>query len=335
MYTLKIPIIKLFTIPDSAGTTRDIWVRYIRDHPVENNDWGDFQTHRRLLGLITVGKFETQNELNELCRVHESLKVKYTSTLFDSRCILFGPANNSLRSLTDKTNYNAEDGGEENKETAFQTPSNFKSRAFFYPENDSCSNLETKMTDFITAIYYILESKRLERSREKVDRVPLLLAPFEKKDFVGLDLESRNNKKRCIGRMTKHLGDLTLQAGLVSESLNLYHAASETLRAISDSLWLGAANEGLCAASAMLLYPTIRQTMSIQRNASLQVNATSPQRINLMRNSHNGEMMNKKSDLMINLKAEHVQLSDKNSASSNSSASSITSTVSTISNSSR
>ena len=50
-----------------------------------------------------------------------------------------------------------------------------------------------------------------------------------------------------MGRVTKHLGDLTLQAGLVTESLALFHAASESLRAISDSLWLGAANEGKIA----------------------------------------------------------------------------------------
>uniref|UniRef100_A0A1A9ZTQ1 Uncharacterized protein n=1 Tax=Glossina pallidipes TaxID=7398 RepID=A0A1A9ZTQ1_GLOPL len=27
-------------ITDSNGLIRDIWVRYIHDHPVENNDWG-------------------------------------------------------------------------------------------------------------------------------------------------------------------------------------------------------------------------------------------------------------------------------------------------------
>lgn len=323
-------------IPDSSGLTRDIWVRYIRDHPVENNDWGDFQTHRRLLGLITVGKFDNQNELNELCRVHESLKVKYTNTLFDSRCLLFGP---SLEEL-----HNVASGLEEKKdatiESCFQTPSNFKSRAFFYPENDQCSNLETKISEFITSLYYILELKRMEKTREKIDKVPLLLAPFEKKDFVGLDLESRNNKKRCIGRMTKHLGDLTLQAGLVAESLNLFHSASETLRAISDSLWLGAAFEGLCAASAVLLYPNFRYTMSIQRNSSLQENTSSPQKYNLARNqlltnSYNGDANNgaanlkqKKSDMVINLNSETASIPDKTSASSNSSASSISSTFS-------
>lgn len=77
-------------ITDSTGQVRDIWIRYVKEHPVENNDWGDFQTHRKLLGLITIGKYDTQQELNEICRVHESLKVKYTSTLFDTRCLLFG-----------------------------------------------------------------------------------------------------------------------------------------------------------------------------------------------------------------------------------------------------
>ncbi|XP_061511655.1 protein brunelleschi isoform X1 [Anopheles gambiae] len=329
---------------DSTGMTRDIWVRYIRDHPVENNDWGDFQTHRRLLGLITVGKFEAQSELNELCRVHESLKVKYTHTLFDSRCLLFGPSTDELQKLQNGAGSNGTDGrpaGPPAIEKCFQTPSNFKSRAFFYPENDPCSNLETKISEFITSIYYILELKRMEKTREKLEKAPLLLAPFEKKDFVGLDLESRNNRKRCIGRMTKHLGDLTLQAGLVAESLHFFHAASETLRAISDSLWLGAANEGLCAASAILLYPNFRYTMSIQRNSSLQENSSSPQKFNLARNqlytgSYNGDssstLKHKKSDMVINLStsadAATVLGADKTSASSNSSASSISSSLS-------
>lgn len=43
-------------IVDSMGVSREVLARYIKDYPVENNDWGDFQTHRRLLGLISVGK---------------------------------------------------------------------------------------------------------------------------------------------------------------------------------------------------------------------------------------------------------------------------------------
>lgn len=326
IYTLDI-IFRSVCFVDSSGHVRDIWVRYIRDHPVENNDWGDFQTHRKLLGLITVGKFDTQTELNELCRAHESLKVKYTNTLYDSRCILFasnklrdddssgggdgagdshdkddgGPvisnsfsilsnnlnnksaeldSNNQINALAgdmkndrannkfSKNEYYKENGTNENTtdhtnntqtsveslptkklEEICNTPSIFQSRAFFYSENDQCTNLEAQIFEFISSLFWILESKRLERSREKVEKVSLLLAPFEKKDFVGLDMDTRNMRKRCVGRVTKNLADLTLQSGLVAESLSLFHAASETLRAIGDSLWLGAANEGKCVFS--------------------------------------------------------------------------------------
>lgn len=87
-------------ITDSTGNARSILIRYIKEHPVENNDWGDFQTHRRLLGLVSLGKYETQTELNEICRVHESLKVKYSNTLLDSRCIFFGPSSDSGSPVT-------------------------------------------------------------------------------------------------------------------------------------------------------------------------------------------------------------------------------------------
>lgn len=243
-----------------------------------------------------MGKFDTQTELNELCRVHESLKVKYTNTLYDSRCILFngsrtrqvdtqnGEAAGDLSSLTSTSSgvpssldSSTGGGGSETKssssneskeDTPFTTPSNFKSQAYFYAENDSCEDLEANIIEFLSALFWILESKRLEKSREKIDKVVLLQAPFEKKDFVGLDLDTRNNRKRCTSRFTKNLGDLTLQAGLVADSLQLFHTASETFRAISDSLWLAAANEGLCAASAILLYPNIRNSSTIAEAAT-------------------------------------------------------------------
>lgn len=324
-------------------------MRYVRDHPVENNDWGDFQTHRRLLGLITVGKFDNQIELNELCRVHESLKVKYTNTLFDSRCILFGP--NDL----DETNHENDENNEKNYNTNtksssssmssykitehFMPPSNFKSRAFFYHENDPCINLENNIIEFISSLFWILESKRLERIKEKIDKFSLLLAPFEKKDFVGLDMESRNNRKRCMGRATKHIADLTLQAGLIGDSLNLFHAASETLRAISDSLWLGAANEGLCAASAVLLYPNIRHNKYNINNTNVN-NLINKNNLKYNENNLNGttndelnnydsEIISKTKNLSINLESnETINSSFSTSSSTASSTSSISSVLS-------
>jgi len=166
---------------------------------VEHNDWGDFQTHRRLLGLITIGKFESQTELNELCRQHESLKVRYGSTLFESRAIFFGPDEPPLETIGEVLT--PPSAGGRRLQDEFTTPSNFKAQAFFYREQDPCVDLESRIGDFASALFWVLESRRLERSREKADKVSLLLAPFEKRDFVGLDMESRNNRKRCVGRV--------------------------------------------------------------------------------------------------------------------------------------
>ena len=251
-----------FTIVDSSGTTREIFIRFVREHPVENDDWGDFQTHRRLRGLVTFGKYDDQTELNELCRLHETFKVKYGETLYDTRAILFGPVA-------------SEDLNEPPKD--YTTPRNFKTRAIFY-NDDSCPELEAQVMECLNSLFWILESKRLERSREKIDRVSLIFAPFEKKDFIGLDLESRNNKKRCVGRMTKHLGDLCLQSGLCSDALSHYNSAASILQAVNDWLWLGAAWEGLCAASALVLYPNMCRSLPLQRNSSLQEGSPGKQR---------------------------------------------------------
>ncbi|XP_055858949.1 protein brunelleschi [Episyrphus balteatus] len=255
-----------------SGVSRDIWLRYIHDHPVENNDWGDFQTHRRLLGLITIGKFEKQSELDELCRQHESLKATYMTTLYDSRAILFGPA----APTTSNQDENEVQPSSIKLQDEFTTPTNFKSLAFLYRENDPCVDLETHIMDFANSLFWVLEAKRSDRSREKVEKIQLLHAPFEKRDFVGIDLDSRNGRKRCMGRVTKNLADLSLQAGLIADALNLYHNAIETLRAINDSLWVGASEEGLCAASSILLFPQLREIEALHRNASLQEGNASP-----------------------------------------------------------
>lgn len=221
-----------------------------------------------------------------MCRQHESLKVRYGSTLYDSRAIFFGPAlteEEDNKSDTTLSSNNLDETDSKNTiassqncampkrlQDEFTTPSNFKAQAFFYRENDMCSGLEAHMVDFINALFWVLESRRLERSREKVEKVALLIAPFERRDFVGLDMESRNNRKRIVGRVTKNLADLSLQAGLLDTALSLYHSACDTLRSINDLLWEGAAEEGLCSASVCLLYPQLRTDETLHRNASLQ-----------------------------------------------------------------
>lgn len=371
-------------VNDSNGTQRPVWVTYRRDYPLENNDWGDFQTHRRVLGIITIGQVGSQSDLNDICKQHESLKVKYSSTLYDSRCIILGlnpdgtlyeaPSQGPSRSTSpdpngtpdpggaqqgpvtainghahikkvsagstdrdsgvyetlaaeekpadsdthsegatdlkiDTNHVNGSDSGSESTSEAccceegkvdsprdsaldsahdtshssmnssssqasrvsLQPPSNFKTRALFYPTGDHAVNIESQLQEFVSSLFWVLESKRLDKSQEKLERPPLLCAPFERKDFIGLDMDSRTNKKRCAGRLRKQLADLTLQAGLPVEAIVHYSHAADTLRNCNDWLWLAACFEGLCAASVVMLYPNLRKGAGLQRYSSLGV----------------------------------------------------------------
>ena len=76
-------------VTDKTGAVRHIGVRYTDRYPTENNAWGEFQAHRRVLGVVTVGACRNQIELSELCRLHETSRGKYSSTVYDSRCIVF------------------------------------------------------------------------------------------------------------------------------------------------------------------------------------------------------------------------------------------------------
>lgn len=73
-----------------ANPPRVISLRYKRVYTIDNNAWGNFQAHRRVLGLVSISKCENENDVTELCRLHEDLKEQYEGTLLDSRLILFG-----------------------------------------------------------------------------------------------------------------------------------------------------------------------------------------------------------------------------------------------------
>lgn len=280
-------------IHDKHGGSRTIGVRYTASYPLENNEWGEFQAHRKVLGVISLGTCTSQIELNELCRLHEAFKAKYSTTLYDTRCVVLcerprggqrnGEVNNDLTCTTttvsssngdvdvelekeiqanrrnsagtapseEKEEEEGVQGGLDKPPSWFQ-PQNHKTRLLQFHGAKYSAGLKTDIQDFIGSLFWILESKRVEWSREGVERVPLLCAPFERKDFVGLDMESRNNRKRVLGRQKKHLGDLSLQAGLPAEAWNYYQVGCDVLRPANDWLWLAGCLEGLCSVSVLL-----------------------------------------------------------------------------------
>ncbi len=91
--------------------------------------------------------------------------------------------------------------------------------------------LEADLVDFLTHLFWVLELRRRDFLKERPEsRLPFLCAPFEKKDFVGLDLESRTNRKRTFGRHRKHVADLCLLCDCLTEAQQYYDVAVDILR---------------------------------------------------------------------------------------------------------
>ena len=175
--------------------------------------------------------------------------MKYAGTILDSRLIVLGlhldqqdiGGGSSVDGICQVT----PDSDVYDQSDSF---SNVESRTLFYQDHafqqdpslsqeDNNSSRQGQLwrediIDFITGIFWILESKRRDEvQREgRQDRMSLLCTPFEKKDFVGLDLDSRANKKRIHGRYQKYLGDLCLICDRIEESYEHYHLATDSLK---------------------------------------------------------------------------------------------------------
>lgn len=71
-----------------VGFERNIRIRYKQSYSIEDNDWGDFQAHRKLVGLITVARSFNKNEIESISELHKTIHDTYNNTLFDSKCFI-------------------------------------------------------------------------------------------------------------------------------------------------------------------------------------------------------------------------------------------------------
>lgn len=72
------------------GQKRDMWISYKRNYSRDNNAWGDFQVHRKALGLISVGRCTNDSEFEELFESYKKEKEQYSDTLYNSKLVVFG-----------------------------------------------------------------------------------------------------------------------------------------------------------------------------------------------------------------------------------------------------
>ena len=83
------------------GQKRDMWIRYRRSYSKGNNEWGDIQAHRKVLGLICIGKCSSEKDFEELFQSYKNEKSEYSETLFNSRLLVYG-MNKDGTPLTDE-----------------------------------------------------------------------------------------------------------------------------------------------------------------------------------------------------------------------------------------
>ena len=222
------------------GQKRNISVRYKKNYSVEFNSWGDFQTHRRVLGLIALGKCTDHVEFDTLFGNYKKVKEEYASTIINSRLVVYGmntdgsplekdngdvQENSGIAQDNDKTGVGSDAKSDNSSNNApeiktTKTPKTLSTskangvgpglgsserrshsnsltkessgaEVVFYPGVDQSPDLEDRIKEFVTSLYYVLEGKRLDRSFERNDKLTLLCAPFERKDYVGVDTDTK------------------------------------------------------------------------------------------------------------------------------------------------
>ncbi|XP_074217445.1 trafficking protein particle complex subunit 9-like isoform X1 [Camelus bactrianus] len=130
------------------------------NHYAPENGWSDFQTHRKVVGLVTITDCLLAKTFEKL-HLQRSCMAPRSMTLCSLSLCCMG-----------------------------RWPS---SRAPTWPSiYEDCRLVEKRIEDFTVSLFIMLKSKWLDGASDKSgDKILLLYILFEKEDFVGLDTESR------------------------------------------------------------------------------------------------------------------------------------------------
>nr|CAB3267231.1 trafficking protein particle complex subunit 9 [Phallusia mammillata] len=238
-----------------ADAGRVVYFRFQVDASPENSKWGIFQPHRKSMGFIMLAGCSTAMDVALMHQKFQKNKEVFAEYIFDSRCFVFGIDNAMLQ---------------QNKAEVYQ-----------YSDVEAWKTCDRDIKDFLTSVFYVLESKRVHIASDKSDRPPLLTAPFEANQSSNSDSDSRSFRKKTFGRWKKHLADISLLAGLYLEALQNYRIAIDALGFVNDQVWLGCALEGLCVVSAIVLYPqgTEIPQISFEKHEDVQKQTLDPKNL--------------------------------------------------------
>jgi len=134
-------------------------------------EWGRIQLHRRPLGFIGVARLsddptQQPKDYEKIVHRFDNLISQYESFLFDSRCIIVGPENPAIN--------------------------NARKDVIYLPLTDMeiGDGFLQAITEFVSSLFVILESKRVEKVSENFDRMVMPTAPCEQEQTVS-DTDTR------------------------------------------------------------------------------------------------------------------------------------------------
>uniref|UniRef100_A0A914Z9L1 Trafficking protein particle complex subunit 11 n=1 Tax=Panagrolaimus superbus TaxID=310955 RepID=A0A914Z9L1_9BILA len=258
----------------SDNPKRVILANFITQANPELTKFGDLQAHRKIFGFLGV----SQNAFSAANSIQSSLRASVESDLRNEENYNSKPLDPSiLHSALVRTK--STNDGTYSLDNVCETYNRYKqelqgglvdSRCVIFGFNEATCGIESRevlsfnsledseefengVRELIRSIYFILESRRIDRSFEKMEDPPFPTLPEEEKTRIGTEnRQSKSFKRKCIGRLRKQVADYALLTGLPSLALDSYTNAIENLKASADLLWLAAAYEG-SAVSAMAI----------------------------------------------------------------------------------
>ena len=164
----KLGVFNYATIKDSD---RKLLLKFTKGYNRDVLEWGKIQLHRRPLGFIGVAclsndPVQQPKDYERIVHRFDNLISQYASFLYDSRCIIVGPENPSINNTR--------------KDVIYLSLS----------EVDISEHFVQSITEFISSLFVILESKRVEKASENFDRMVMPCAPCEQEQTVS-DTDTR------------------------------------------------------------------------------------------------------------------------------------------------
>lgn len=139
------------------NTTRTLNLRYSKRVTPQFIEWGNFHFHKRVLGLICVGRCSEISEVEKLEKSINEIKNPFSAILLNTRCFVFGCKSNDEAKIR-------------------------KDFALIRGEDHS-EDLQSNLAEFVATLFNVLESKRFSKLSEKIDKITLIQAPVEHEVF--------------------------------------------------------------------------------------------------------------------------------------------------------